>query len=489
MDILLSSVLGELTSRSINFFTSKVSNRSLLDVEDRLHKVLLRAQVIIDEAMGRHITNQAMIIQLGMLRDAVHRGYFMLDTYIYQRNNEEEAKDQVMRQYSSSLSIVNSVKRLCLSSRGDRLALKDLKEMVDNLSSMIVDVNEVVLFLTSYPRLHCHPYSMHLQLANCMFDRQIEAQQVINFLLHQHPNSVEELDVMPIVGPGHVGKSTLVAHVCKDERVRAHFSGILYFDIQGFTDDDLAAFKDECELKHRNLVSESNLEGRLLIVIELIGDLNEDSWSRLYSTSKEYAPKGSKIIVTSRFENIVKYGTAQTLTMKYLSHEAFWYFLKTLTFGSMDPKMHPRLTHMAMEIARMVRRSYIGANILACLLRDNFNVHFWCKILAFLRRYHQNHFSRFDEHPCDRLNQNRPALIMRLTTSSQEIVLGHRYQRFSEEEVPTMKIQDVMYGSVKVHGKFEVLSWRSPIPPYYSYVHTCETREIKTRSVKRKRTI
>jgi hypothetical protein len=131
MDILLSSVLGELTSRSINFFTSKVSNRSLLDVEDRLHKVLLRAQVIIDEAMGRHITNQAMIIQLGMLRDAVHRGYFMLDTYIYQRNNEEEAKDQVMRQYSSSLSIVNSVKRLCLSSRGDRLALKDLKEMVE----------------------------------------------------------------------------------------------------------------------------------------------------------------------------------------------------------------------------------------------------------------------------------------------------------------------------------------------------------------------
>jgi len=124
MDILLSSVLGELASRTINFFTSKVSNRTLFDVKDRLHKVLLRAQVIIDEAMGRHITNQAMIIQLGMLRDAVHRGYYMLDTYIYQPNNEEEAKDQVMRQYSSSLSIVNSVKRLCLSSRGDRLASK-----------------------------------------------------------------------------------------------------------------------------------------------------------------------------------------------------------------------------------------------------------------------------------------------------------------------------------------------------------------------------
>jgi hypothetical protein len=170
------------------------------------------------------------------------------------------------------------------------------------------------------------------------------------------------------------------------------------FTYRVFTDDELATFRDECELKHQNCVSELKLEGRLLVVIELIGDLNEDAWSRLYSASRRYAPRGSKIIVTSQFDNIVKFGTTRALTLKYLSHEAYWYFFKTLTFGSVDPEMHPRLTNLAMDIAKMLRRCHIVANTFACLLRDNFDVHFWCKILALLRRSYQKLVSRFSEH-------------------------------------------------------------------------------------------
>jgi len=211
MDVLLSAVLGELITRSINFLISKYSKPMPLDVEDWLRRVLLRGQVIIGEAMGRYITNQTMLLQLVMLRDAMHRGYYMLDTIRYQHHDEDEAKDQVVSR-SSSLSIVNSVKHLCFSSRA-ALPLKELQETLDNLSSMIREVNELVLFLASYPRLCSQPYSMHLQLANCMFGRLIEAQLVINFLLRTQPHGSEELEVLPIVGPRYVGKSTLVARV------------------------------------------------------------------------------------------------------------------------------------------------------------------------------------------------------------------------------------------------------------------------------------
>ena len=61
MDTILSAFLGELASRSINFFISKPSKPKVLDVEDSLQRALLRAQVIIDEAAGRNITNQAML--------------------------------------------------------------------------------------------------------------------------------------------------------------------------------------------------------------------------------------------------------------------------------------------------------------------------------------------------------------------------------------------------------------------------------------------
>ena len=49
----------------------------------------------------------------------------------------------------------------------------------------------------------------------------------LNFLLHIHSYGAGELEVLPIVGPGRVGKSTLVAYICKDGRVRT-ISGICF---------------------------------------------------------------------------------------------------------------------------------------------------------------------------------------------------------------------------------------------------------------------
>ncbi|CAL5034492.1 unnamed protein product [Urochloa decumbens] len=488
METFLSAALGDLTSRSINFIINKFSKMTAHTMEESLQRAVIRAQVIVDEAMGRPITNQAMLLQLKMLRDAMHRGHYVLDTFRSQTYNEEDAKGQSVSRYSS-LPIVNSVKRICFTSRGAQ-SLKELQETLTSLSSIILDVNELVLFLTSYPCMYRQPYSMHLQLANCMFGRQMEAHLVINFLLHEQSHSAEELEILPIVGPSKVGKSTLVTHVCKDERVCAHFSEILFFHIQGFEDDELATFRDECELKYKNRVSESNLEGRLLVVIELIGDLNEEAWNMLYSTSKRYASRGSKIIVTSRIDNIIKYGTTQALTLKFLCHEAYWYFFKTLTFGSMDPDMHPKLRHLAMEIANMMgrQRCHLGANIITNLLKDNFDVQFWFDFLAFLRRSHQKLLSRFGEHPSDLPNQNRPILFGRMATSSEDIVV-YKCQHPSEGEVPKIKFQDVVCGNVKLRGKSEVLAWRSKIPPYYSYICSCEIEGLKTRPVKRKRSM
>ncbi|KAF8731363.1 hypothetical protein HU200_016419 [Digitaria exilis] len=181
--------------------------------------------------------------------------------------------------------------------------------------------------------------------------------------------------------------------------------------------------------------SNSNSDRRLLIVIELIGDLGEDAWNRLYSDSKECVPSGSKIIVTSRSDQIVKFGTTQALTLKYLSQEAYWYFFKTLTFESMDPEMHPRLTHLAMEIVKMLGNFFISANGTARLLRDNLNVHFWCKVLAFLRGY--AHFAR-------------------MATPSEEFVVHRQYQCSPEEEVPQIRFEDVMYGLRKHEASWDI---------------------------------
>ncbi|XP_039793246.1 uncharacterized protein LOC120659239 [Panicum virgatum] len=92
MSILLAAVLGDLTTRSINFLIKSSFQATTPDVEDRLRRILFRAQVIVDEAMGRQITNRGVLQQLDMLRDAMHHSYYILDTFRYQSHSEEEAK-------------------------------------------------------------------------------------------------------------------------------------------------------------------------------------------------------------------------------------------------------------------------------------------------------------------------------------------------------------------------------------------------------------
>ncbi|XP_022679575.1 disease resistance protein RGA2 isoform X1 [Setaria italica] len=447
-------VLGELASRSINFFISKSSKPRVLDVEDSLQRALLQAQVIIDEVTGRHITNQAMLQQLDMLRDAMYQGCYKLDTFRYQSHDEKYAEDQVVS-HSSSLLKLNSLKGI-FSCKTKTQILEQLEDALDNLSSMILDVKELVVFLTGYPRLYHQPYNMHLLLSNCMFGRQMEAELVLNFLLHTQPNGVEELEVLPVVGPGKVGKSTLVAHVCSDERVRDHFSEIVFVSDHDSKDEELTHLWERCVKKCQN--SRPSKYRRTLVVAEVAGDINESEWKRLYAASRRCMTIGSKIIITSRSDKIAKLGTTRAVTLKYLSEEAYWYFFKTHAFGSTDPTMHPRMAYVAMEIARMSNRSLLSATITACLLRDNFDIHFWCKLLAFLRRFIKWHASSFGEHPGDALNQNKPAHLWSMVRTSKEIVVHHQYDCSSQEEVPKISLASVMYGGVKPpSGKFEAI--------------------------------
>jgi len=320
MEIFISAVLGELASRSINFVISRSSKPKVPDVESSLQRALLRAQVVIDEATGCQITNQAMLQQLEMLKDAMYKGCYILDTLRYQSQDEEDAKDHVVSHFLS-LSKVNSLKGICSANRKTNI-LEQLQDTLDNLSSMIVDVKELVVFLTSYPRLYRQPYSMHLLLGICMFGRQLEAELVRSFLLSTQPNGAEELEVLPVVGPGRVGKSTLIAHVCNDERVRGHFSEILFLSNREFKDEKVASMWEGCGKKYHN--SRSSKYGRILVVIQIAGDFNEDDWKRLYAASKRCMTSASKIIITSQSDKITKLGTTRAVTLKYLSHEAYW---------------------------------------------------------------------------------------------------------------------------------------------------------------------
>lgn len=341
MEMFLPAILSDLLDRSVSFVVQRYRQQS--SVEDsiqQLHLALLRVSVTVEEAEGRHITNRAMLRQLDVLREAMYGGYYMLDALTYGRSHGADAPPPPCR-FSSALSRLNSAKRLCFNDGGVGSGSgAELRRMVDRLGSMIADMKEFVVFLSGYPRVcRQQPYSAHLLLEKFMFGRQKEMEQIVSFLLGAESNGV---GVLPVVGPARVGKSTLVEHVCHDERVRNHFSSILRTsgdDLE--VDEKLNDPGDHGLIKHRGHHAARKSS---LVILELADDEvpDEGRWRRLCS-SAFCKGIGSKIIVTSRSEAVERLGTEHALRLKCLNQEAYWYYFKTLAFGSANPEGHPKL--------------------------------------------------------------------------------------------------------------------------------------------------
>ncbi|XP_062188752.1 putative disease resistance protein RGA3 [Phragmites australis] len=494
MEMFFSAILSDLTSRSVSFLIDKCSRPtaapSVEETLDSLQRLLLRVGVVVEEAEERLIANQAMLRQLNRLRTEMYRGYHTLDTFRCQAQWDKAKDHQVSP--SPTPSRFNPAKRVCFCNGSSSSEQEKLNEVIGCLELTIRDASELVVFLTGCPRLYRQPYSMYLLLEKSMFGRQMEMEQIMDFLLEAEAPIDGNPGVLPIIGPGKVGKSTLIEHACNDERVRNHFSQILRFSEDSITDKMTAVTLCDCGvIKHNNRDIGSE---RILVIIELTGDIDEGVWRKLHSDCKHYTAIGSKIIVASRSDKIARLGTTQDLRVQFFSKEAYWYFFKVRTFGSTDTEDHPKLASLAMDMAREMNGCFFGASAFSVLLKANFNAHFWSVALASIKEFKRTNLLLFGAHFADPWQIVDPIYVRRVNkTSSEYFVILDDYQTGSvqnsaQSEAPNMSIRDLLFGRVRPHGRFKVLAWRSHIPPHYSYMLHCEMRRPQ-RTVSRKKRI
>jgi hypothetical protein len=83
----------------------------------------------------------------------------------------------------------------------------------------------------------------------------------------------------------------------------------------------------------------------------------------------------------------------------------------------------------------------------------------------------------------DRLGNSDIAETQQGYEDRKLFLIHHSHQKgpAAHSEVPRITVVDLLSGawSPMQRGKFEVLSWRSLIPPYYNYVYSCELVQNK----------
>ncbi|XBI97618.1 hypothetical protein VPH35_017955 [Triticum aestivum] len=393
---------------------------------------------------------------LKMLSEAMYKGYRVLDTLRYKTLQDSACFDKVSINDSSSSSLYLAIpfkRSRTYREKDDKAMCLESDGVMESLETIVAHMAEFVVLLGGCERMSRRLYDVYLYTNSYRFGRHAEKQRLLTFLLeHNIPPGDHALEVLPIIGGVGVGKKTLVAHVCGNERVRSRFSSILHLN-----GDNLMTILDHGR----------TMFGMMLVVIEFASDVDDDDWKRFHSFLIRVS-RGSKIIIVSELTRLARFGSVQPIFQSVLSYDELRYLFKTLAFGSVDPIEHPQLVQIADGFAKelhTMQGALVATNMYADVLRRNLDVQSWRCILDRGIRYVKRNISIYGVHPSTLLEQGH---LVDITDFTLHPLSMRRYtiNASIKEESPSMTLGELLANpSVRPNEDFILISWESRIPP------------------------
>ncbi|KAL7204974.1 hypothetical protein ACSBR2_017987 [Camellia fascicularis] len=222
--------------------------------------------------------------------------------------------------------------------------------------------------------------------------RDEDMKQIIELLLGDAPTA-KKFDVIPIVGMGGIGKTTLAQHIYDHDKVEKHFNMKAWvcvsvdFDILGTTKAILESFTHRpCDLGKLNEVQvqlrDTLAEKKFLLVLDDVWHYGHDGWNSLRLPFGAGAP-GSKIIVTTREGVVAKQmGMDEYLNLKKLSYDDCWLIFYHHAFENRNIMECPELVSIGKKIVEHRCGGLpLAARALGSLLQCKQEEHEWKEIL------------------------------------------------------------------------------------------------------------
>nr|UBY07475.1 NBS-LRR disease resistance protein [Dasypyrum villosum] len=225
-----------------------------------------------------------------------------------------------------------------------------------------------------------------------LYGREPAKKRIIDSITHDK-YSGKDLTILPIVGPGGIGKTTLVQHIYHSEEVQKHFQVKVWicvsqnFNVSKLTEEiekALPSVEGEKKGREEELIEQRLNSKRFLFILDDIWKCESEDWKRLLVPLTKGHAKGNVILVTTRFPavaEIVK-TTDSSIILEGLEHGVFRDFFQACIFGDeQSQKDHHVLHGIGDKIAEKLKGSPLAAKTVGRLLRNHLDVYHWTRVL------------------------------------------------------------------------------------------------------------
>ncbi|KAL9451804.1 hypothetical protein AB3S75_013388 [Citrus x aurantiifolia] len=400
-------LVNKLASEGIRLFARQQQIQADLK---KWNKMLVMIKAVLDDAEEKKTTHQSVKLWLGELQNLAYDVEDLLDEFqteafrrklLLGNGDPAAAQDQPSSSRTRTSKFRKLIPTCCTtftpqSIQFDYSMMSKIKEINDRFQEIVTQKDSLGLNVSSAGG--SKKASQRLETTSVVtganvYGRETDKKEIVELLLRDDLRNDGGFSVIPIVGFGGLGKTTLARLAYNDDRVQNHFDLKTWtcvsddFDVIRLTKTILTSIVTHQNVDNLNLNKlqeelNKQLSGKkFLLVLDDVWNRNYDDWVD-FSRPLGASARGSKIIVSTRNHEVAKImGTLPAYQLKKLSYNDCLAIFAQHSLGTRDFSSHMSLEEIGRKIVTKCDGLPLAAQTLGGLLRGEHDRREWERVL------------------------------------------------------------------------------------------------------------